>query len=291
MVIPPIRTWDDLFALPGFVASVVADRMKTGAVVQDYEMEASAGERPCGIAECHTNHRKGYVISMPGDSISNVGWRCGKVHFGAEWSSKVKAFRAAKDARAKEEALASARAEAQRKAGAPHSVSDLRISIAIAMLRAFDALPEKIRDSVLAKAADGDPAIYGYRAPTQGDKAMFERQNKKAPSQIRYERAKIDGLSAFAPGQRVDTILKRIDDVRLAIIAIAGKSDATPDAIRAQIRRLDSAFDELESSTARLARFFEQPNISNLALLAATERSGYKSVKTTGSPSWDILLT
>lgn len=279
MTIPPITTWADLFSLHGFAPSVPGSEMKRGDVKKDYEMGAQQGLRPCGLAECHTPHKKGYVIVLPDGRVSHVGWKCGKTHFDVDWSAKIKMYRAEQRENARVEALDVARAAGRNSARESHPLVDAQLLHATQLLATFDAMPEALRNSIVSKAIDGDPDLYGYRAPTPGDKAAYERERKPVPSQIRFVVTRLDGLAAFGAGQRVDSILRRILQARESIAKVSESPDSTPDQIHTEIRKLHAAFGELERSYWRLVAFFKSDNVAKLSHLGATQRIGYKLVR------------
>ena len=76
-------------------------------------MPNKVGERQCGIAECGTLHRNGYVIEFVDGRCSHVGRHCGRKHFGASvWKIQLRALKRKEEAAAAAEALLQAKDDA-----------------------------------------------------------------------------------------------------------------------------------------------------------------------------------
>lgn len=134
--------------------------MVKGDVVGEYEMPEKAGLEPCGISQCATPHRRGYLVAIGDGKVGHVGQNCGRKHFGLAWGERVKSYRRARGERAKASALLEAITSVRALIGAQPIQEDTRIARAREMLGAFDTLPSPLRDSISAKAQDGDPAIW-----------------------------------------------------------------------------------------------------------------------------------
>ena len=208
------QTWEELFALPNLSPTPIPrEQMVSGTLIGDYEMDPKTGFRPCGIAQCHTDHRHGYVVALSSGFLSYVGRNCGKSQFGAEWSRMRSAFSRQKREQSKAEALRQLRTGLHNVLNDWPSLETESTTWARSVLRAFDRLPEPIREALESRARAGDASVPGSRYETDDEiKRRVFRENRDSkklppPQMIRFERGPLRGLVALRPTMRSDHLL------------------------------------------------------------------------------------
>ena len=84
-----VETWDDVTAIPGFTDRVDHKAHKLVAIIGRYVLPEPV---QCGLASCRQSHRKGFVVSIAGGRVTNIGKDCGKTHFGVDFVEMSRAF-------------------------------------------------------------------------------------------------------------------------------------------------------------------------------------------------------
>lgn len=84
-----VESWDDVIEIPGFTASVDPRKDKLKAIIGKYTLSDRV---PCGLITCRTPHNRGFVVSLEGNQVSNIGKDCGKTHFGVDFETMSRAF-------------------------------------------------------------------------------------------------------------------------------------------------------------------------------------------------------
>lgn len=274
----PLKSWLDLESVPGFIQGVAPSaRMIQGQLVQDYEMPLAQGERPCGISECRSGHRRGWLVRLPDGHLSHVGKDCGKTHFGAEWSRQIKQFRADKKSAAQALSLEEARTDVARFIAELLPLSVAEIDELKAMRAAIDELPAQVRDSLEARANDGNPRLYDFRPPTEAEIRMAKFLKQRRPDTVQQEVGKFRGLNALRPSQSISSALDRIERQKKNLQAMTNSANA--DEIRAQSNRLRDMRAELRIIQQQWRLFFEPSNIAQLIYLHQVQKLYTREVR------------
>ena len=282
------KSWEELRALDGFRPIVDRDELVKASLVGEYEMSQSAPMQPCGIRQCKTPHRKGFIVELGDHVISHVGGHCGKKHFGAiSWKARLRNYRDA----AREQAKAEAQSQLRRRAevllsnvmNEPSELKEVRV-----MLSAFDRLPQEIKDSVVSKAQDGISEIIRSRAPNEKEIAEAKFHQQRVPIQIEETIGRLEGIRAVLPSRRADVIFDvsipdKLNSVRKAL---GGSSERLDQAMRGY----HAAIGDLERAVREAFVFFSNANISQLSLLPSARRVGVKSISTRADP-WVIEIS
>lgn len=280
------RTWDELFALPGMSRNPIPrTKMVNGALVGDYEMEPKSGLRPCGIAECHTDHRHGFVVALGDDVLGYIGRHCGRSQFGAEWAKMKSTFRKQKREQSKAQALEELRGELGRKLDDWRTLENDETVWARCVLQAFDALPRSLRDTIENRADAGDAAVPGYRLETKAEverRAFLQNWKQKSlpPARnITYERGPLLGLASLRRAGRVDALIDvTVPALHKQARQLIESASANPDDFGKMMKRLDDIVKQVDSSIRKLQAFVSPSNLGLLPHLRPFEQAGVVSV-------------
>jgi hypothetical protein len=266
--------------------------MVSGTLIGDYEMDPKTGFRPCGIAQCHTDHRHGYVVALSSGFLSYVGRNCGKSQFGAEWSRMRSAFSRQKREQSKAEALRQLRTGLHNVLNDWPSLETESTTWARSVLRAFDRLPEPIREALESRARAGDASVPGSRYETDDEiKRRVFRENRDSkklppPQMIRFERGPLRGLVALRPTMRSDHLL---DAALPALLreakALAESEAATPDDIGKMNKRLSDIVKQISNGVAQLREFIDGDNLALLRFIRPIQLVGVTAVRFDDSSS------
>lgn len=82
-----IKTWDDVISTPGYTDTVNPNQVELDKPIGRY---IEPEEKICGLTTCHRRHNRGYLISIKGGAITNIGKDCGRTHFGVEFESMAR---------------------------------------------------------------------------------------------------------------------------------------------------------------------------------------------------------
>jgi hypothetical protein len=281
-------SWEQLRGLDGFVADVDKSLMISAGVVGEYEMSSATPMQPCGIRQCRTKHRKGFIVELAGGSVSHVGKNCGKKHFGSSnWRVRLKAYRESAQAEAQAEALIQARAQAAKRLSEPLSPPQEMSQVRV-MLTAFDSLPPRIRDSLVAKAEDRDGRIIRSRPASEQEMSNAKFRGERVPQTVEEVVGSFLGLKAILRSNRADYLW----DVELPNAREALRESLAFDAaaIGLALRELDLSELRLVTSIKDALMFFESSNLSQIPLLPTAVIAGVKRVFVTNTPGFKIRL-
>ena len=291
------RTWEELRALPGFYEHAVPkEKMVKGKLVGDYEMHPKSGMQPCGIEQCHKEHRHGYVVELPDGGLSNIGRYCGKRHFGADWARVKSTFSKEKREQAKTAAQRELRARLEIQISDWRPVESDETTWARATLKSFNLLPRELRQALESRAMQGDTSIPIWRDETDEElrrRAFYQKDDKKvARRRVQDERGPLLGLPGIRPDWRVDRILdERIPALLAEARALLERADgASTDELDAISRRLSAIPNEIVSSCRQLRLFVSAENLLRLPLLRPFELAGVSSVSYDSGPPASIQL-
>lgn len=272
------KDWAELRSLKKFRSAVDKSELSSALLVGEYAMSPKEPMEPCGIRQCRTAHRNGFIIELKDGSVSHVGGYCGKKHFGATtWKARLRNFRAATKAQAKQTALHEARTKAQ----AILSAGILRpdgLDRTQKMLAEFDRLPASLRDTLIAKAQDRTPDILRYRSANEKEIREAKFYGKPKPGRISEVVGRLEGLDAILPSRRADRIWRESIPYRIKILDRSSR-DSEGDPFEA-IRAFELEMANLQKSIADARLFFSNENIRRLSLLPAFQRLGLSTIQT-----------
>jgi len=278
------KTWEELYALPGFARPVRKELMMKGKLLWDYEMDPKTGMRPCGIEQCHTDHRHGYVVALPGGLLSHIGKDCGRTKFGVEWARMRSTFTREKREYAKSAAVRELRDELARQLAAWPALDNEEMQWARATLSSFDELPSKLRIALESRAEQGDSSIPGWRDETEAEMRQrkffaHDPRQKIVQRQIPIERGPLIGLAGIRPNWRVDRWLDiKVPALLAEAEALLAKPGATTEELDGLSRRLNAAPGDVQSSARQLGLFVSQRNLELLPLVRAVDELGIRRV-------------
>lgn len=279
-----ITTWAELFALPNFHQTPL-DRtaMLQGHLVKPYDMSEKDGMRPCGIAQCATDHRHGWLVKLPDDTLAHVGVDCGKKHF-HNWSQMTRTYHSQNRRRAREEALLATRQTLRELIGSTsYESADTRR--ARERLKIFDGLPDDVREAIQRRTVANDAVVPGQRLQTPSE-VMHDRRNEgikhPQPRMITYVRY-LKGLPGIHRTNRVDHLLDvEFPALLRELTALADRDDATSKDLTEGTHRLDAFRRRVESSVRQLAAFFSADNIALLGDLRGVRSLGVERIMLVG---------
>jgi hypothetical protein len=84
-----VEKWEDVTELPGFVANLNRSQHKLKDIVGRYVFPHTI---KCGLSDCHSPHKKGYVVSTESGELTNIGWICGSEYFGEDFETRSLQF-------------------------------------------------------------------------------------------------------------------------------------------------------------------------------------------------------
>lgn len=281
------QTWEELFALPNLSSTAIPrEHMVSGKLVGDYEMDAKTGLRPCGIAQCHTDHRHGFIVALADGMLSYVGRDCGKSQFGAAWNRMRSDLTREKRKQTKEQALRELRSGLLAQIENWPSQETKETSWARSVLSAFDELPEVVRQTIESRAKDGDPSILGSRYETEEEvkrRAFMENRTGKhlpSPNRIYFERGPLRGISALRQNSRVDRLLDLIIPALLREATTLSESEsAAPEDFGKMNKRLTDIVKQVNKSIGQIRQFVDAQNLDLVRFIRPIEMAGVVAVR------------
>lgn len=84
-----VEKWEGVTALPGFVAKLNRSQHKLKDIIGRYIFPHTIN---CGLSDCRSQHKKGYVVSTESGELTNIGWMCGIEYFGADFKMQSGQF-------------------------------------------------------------------------------------------------------------------------------------------------------------------------------------------------------
>lgn len=79
-----IDSWDEIESRAGFVKDLDPEAHKLAAIIGRYQFKDKI---PCGLSNCHTPHRKGYIVATKDGLETNIGKDCGFTYFGVDFGT------------------------------------------------------------------------------------------------------------------------------------------------------------------------------------------------------------
>jgi hypothetical protein len=84
-----VEKWEEVTCLPGFVPNLNRSQHKIKDIVGRYIFPHTIN---CGLSDCHSAHKKGYVVSTESGELTNIGWICGSEYFGEGFDTLSRQF-------------------------------------------------------------------------------------------------------------------------------------------------------------------------------------------------------
>lgn len=251
-------------------------------------MSTAESMQPCGIRQCRTKHRKGYIIELAAGTVSHVGALCGKKHFGtSNWKVRLKAYREASESEARARAHQEMRARAERLLATPMAAPP-DLTRVREMHKAFDLLPAKVRDSIIAKAQDRDGRITRQRPATQEEVKNAKFHGRRIPLEMQETIGNLIGLPGILPSSRADYLW----DVAMpaALEALRSALDANADDLFLAIREIGALEARIQDAILKALDFFAEENLVQLRLLPTSRLLGIGAVVVHAHPEFRIEL-
>lgn len=278
------ETPDEFRERPGFQPSLPPGQRSSFRIIGGYEFKKANWLR-CGFSECRTMHGGGYVIRSAEGLETNIGNRCGKTVFGADWRVMREQFENQRKLEAMQDVLTrviAAREATLKQAQVAHS----RLASAAAAVKRVLALVE---DYGPVKRAFADclkqrGSLAYYRELTGDERAMYRGQRT-----VRETKGQIQGWHAA-------TVNASALEVHLKYRVIVPLTEMDPQALRAMKQK---QLEERLRECAQMAALVQQAEMyaedaAKLALPANwhkfemfcdaskvhMEHQGYKALRT-----------
>jgi len=281
------RTWEELFRIPNLSDSAIPrHQMANGKIVGDYEMDPKSGLRPCGIAQCHTAHRHGYIVELDSEIRSYVGRDCGKSQFGVNWQQMHKTFRLEKQRLSRDRAIREVRSSLLTEIDNWRSLENDETSWAREMLKAFDEMPDAIRKTIESRANSADTAIFELRKETPEEvrrrafRESYDSRRLPPPKLITVPLGKLRGLAGLRPSTRVDRILDvKVPNLLREARALVLSDASTADELGAMSKELLGIEGRINRAIDQLHKFVDHHNLDLLPHIRALQQYGVHSIR------------
>ena len=274
-----IESWEDIESRPGFTPMADPKTIKLKDILGRYIFPY---EIPCGLTNCRTPHKHGFLVVAIDGRETNIGRDCGKREFGADFKSLSRTFVAAERAQRNREFLLEVKDRlptitAELSAIRNHQYGAGWINARINQLTGKStALPTPIVNAVRQAIRRGDGTLVIERAATREEREDrsaavdvkgLEHLRRNVAYVIEERTGQLDGFAALAPGNGLRDILVVIEPF-LSTLADAD-IDSLPDK---QLRELSKVGAELEPNLERLRtlvaagrRLLVRQNVQQLA--------------------------
>jgi hypothetical protein len=287
----PLLSWRDLYSLPNFERDPLPPEIvKLGRLAQPYHMPENEELRPCGIQSCKQPHRHGWLILLSDGRKSNAGRCCGESVFGVAWNEQVRSYSLVRRAHTKAEALARRRAEARLAAQQPITAIGAEFDDARAMQASYFAFPEKLRDSLAARAQSSDDVLHDYRAPTAFEVGEAKEKKRPVPTKVKYVVGRLRGLGALRMSNFLDSTIARAAECARELELLANAPSTTADQLSEQLRRLRDANAAIARVPALWGSFFDADNLANLKYLQACSDLKIRAVRLQPGPEFHVAF-
>ncbi len=276
-----VKSWDEVLTLPGFKANIDYKATKLTGIIGQYIF---AERMPCGLASCRTPHGRGFIVTVEGGDVTNIGKDCGKTHFGVDFVTMSRTFsRDAANAQRREDLTTFQAAIPELRA----RIEDLRnakqgdwVFKTSQLFRSSTLCPKIVRETLAAMARERDARLMKKRLETESEAAAREalsgrrdiqsdddEQEDRRPFREYMEEqiALIDGLPILYAEHDLRNLL--IVDVlpRLRIIeslTVTGLSDAQLRDHARWIATKDEKLGRAERAIGEGIKFLRRPNLS-----------------------------
>ncbi len=254
-----IKKWEDITELAGYVPQIDPKESKLETITGRYIFREPV---KCGLSNCGTLHKRGYVVKTPKGEQSNIGKDCGKKHFGVEFEELSRQFD-----RDLEEQLQRISDIQQRERGANWVNRSLKSF--------WSTLPRLVKDRVYGMVKSRDPKITVSRLATSQELAILkEAKELDEGAKEAYITDTVGTLSGF-------TSLYKENDIRELLIVdlqsgLKGLleldiSSFTEFQLKKHVKwagQVDSKFDKAEVVIGDANKFFQTTNLLQLLSIA-----------------------
>jgi hypothetical protein len=274
-----IDQWDDIESRPGFTPMADPKTIKLKEIIGRYIFPFDI---PCGLSNCRTPHKHGFLVVATDGRETNIGRDCGKREFGTDFRSLSRVFVAAERAQRNREFLSELRnrlpavaAEVTAFKAGEHGAGWVNTRIN-QLTGKSGSLPQPIVNAVRQVVRRGDGALMTQRTATKEEREALaaaaevtglDRRNRISDF-VEVQVGQLEGFAALAPGNVLRDILAAIEPF-LSALADAD-IDSLPDK---QLRELSKAGADLEPNLERLRtavaagrRLMVRQNIQQLAV-------------------------
>ncbi len=199
---PAIKSHEDLRGRANYRIDINSKAVRLTQILGSYFF--NDGIR-CGLSSCHHVHKRGYLVETDDGAETNIGWLCGKTHFGVDFTHKRKQYDAAqkayRDRQAVRAVMASAEStieELRSLQNQPYGGKWLSKSVS-----AFGRLyPAWMVDQLRRRAQKGDYAVSTVRMRTREELEIAAAANAGVPEErlkyLQEQAGVLVGLSIFA---------------------------------------------------------------------------------------------
>lgn len=271
-----LNNWDEVFERPGFKQNIDKGKINLKHIIGSYEKE------PCGLKDCRTPHKRGYLVVCEGGIETNIGNKCGKREFGVDFTNMEKKFKRDINAIAFREAIQTAifqvenfRAEIAKilKNGGNKAFGSMRD---LATTNNIFSAP--IRLGLKKRALKKDVNIVLKREATKEeveDIEAIERRkidySKDNPVYIEIGSERIIGLSAFVDYAKIKSVLVQDVPVMLSQLEMLEPDKLNYSELQRWnklINQLDRQFREVREIIEDCQRFVRTDNIQIIKTFA-----------------------
>lgn len=253
-----IESWDDIESRPGFTPLLDPKTIKLKDVLARYIFTFDI---PCGLSNCRTPHKRGFLVVATDGRETNLGRVCGKREFGADFQSLSKIFVAAERAQRNREFLWEVKnklptitAEVAAFKAGDYSAGWVNTRISH-LTGKSGSLPQPIVNAVRQVVRRSDGALMIQRTATKEERETLaaasevtglDRRNRISDF-MEVPVGQLDGFAALAPGNGLREILGTIEP----FLSTLTEADIDSLADR-QLRELSKMGGELEPNLERL---------------------------------------
>lgn len=268
-----VTSYEELLQRPRFVANLDRKLFTLTKLIGVYGLESKC---QCGLTDCHTGHKRGYLAATDNGYETNIGHKCGKNIFGANWHELRRRLNA--DIREKRhrdtvEAFQPRIPDLLRRAEqlrnhpfgahwAWHKIGYIR-----------QGLPHRVWSKVEAMMRSGDARIFVSRAANDAEIAAEEVRTRKeveGPLYVQDFVARLDGLEAFKGDNDLRALLTIGITERLREIAMIRVDTSRPHALSEAckwIASVDVQFATVRRVLEAARRLLTKNNLMQLQLL------------------------
>jgi hypothetical protein len=270
-----IKKWEDITELAGYVPQIDPKESKLETITGRYIFREPV---KCGLSNCGTLHKRGYVVKTPKGEQSNIGKDCGKKHFGVEFEELSRQFDRDLEAQENREQLSSAQFKVEEQL---QRISDIQqrergANWVNRSLKSFwSTLPRLVKDRVYGMVKSRDPKITVSRLATSQELAILkEAKELDEGAKEAYITDTVGTLSGF-------TSLYKENDIRELLIVdlqsgLKGLleldiSSFTEFQLKKHVKwagQVDSKFDKAEVVIGDANKFFQTTNLLQLLSIA-----------------------
>lgn len=261
----------------GYVSEFTRDQGALKDVIGKYHCSFDI---PCGLSECHTPHRKGYIVLSSSGVVTNIGKDCGKKYFGLEFETMSR--RLENDLKEKD--------NRQRLSSLHDQIEEIEAQITqlfildggkdvhdrIIRLKHRDHCPEEIRSAFDRIAKDRSNAVLRTRNATAAELDAIEARTGTRPATPHYIEemvCRISGVESLYPENNIQTILLSSNKEMLELLR-QSNPDTTPQNTIVTLLKWGGSLESVfESASAAIAQGRLLLQAENLLPLAGLLRS------------------